>query len=77
MNGERSGIGKEYDGDAHLIFEGEYLNGEKNGKGKEYYWNTGKIKFEGEYLNGKRWNGKGFDKSGKLVFILKLLHLKR
>ena len=48
-----------------LIFEGEYLNGEKNGEGKEYY-EKGNLKFEGEYLNGKKWNGKGYDKNGRI-----------
>ena len=50
-----------------LIFEGEYLNGERNGKGKEYY-KDGKLKFEGEYINGKKWNGKGYNKKGKIEF---------
>ena len=53
-----------------LKFEGEYLNGERNGKGKEYYEN-GQLKFEGEYLNGKKWNGKGYDKDGKLEYEIK------
>ena len=44
-----NGIGKEYNEDDELDFEGEYLNGEKNGKGKGYYAN-GDLKFEGEYL---------------------------
>ena len=38
LNGERNGIGKEYDSDDNLIYEGEYLNREKNGKGKEYQY---------------------------------------
>ena len=59
--GERNGIGKEYNYDGHLIFEGEYKNGKKNGKGKEYEHDlilNKKLKFEGEYLNGLK-HGKG------------------
>ena len=34
LNGERNGIGKEYNEGGKLIFEGEYLNGKKlNGTG--------------------------------------------
>ena len=63
--------GKEYDiSTNNMIFEGEYLNGLRNGKGKEYDYN-GKIVFEGEYLNGKRWNGKGYNKEGKIDFEIK------
>ena len=59
--GERNGIGKEYNYDGHLIFEGEYKNGKKNGKGKEYEHDlilNKRLKFEGEYLNGVK-HGKG------------------
>ena len=66
MNGKRNGYGKEYSYSI-LIFEGEYKNGKRNGKGKEYY-NDGKLIFEGEYLNGKKWNGKGYNKNGKIEF---------
>ena len=49
LNGERDGIGKEYDNsNGKLVFEGEYLNGERNGKGKEYNYD-GNLIFEGEY----------------------------
>ena len=41
-------MGKEYNYDAKLKFEGEYLNGERNGKGNEYNYN-GKLWVEGEY----------------------------
>ena len=34
LNGERNGIGKEYDINDELIFEGEYLNGERKKKRK-------------------------------------------
>ena len=69
--GKKNGKGKEYLQDTNdLIFEGEYLNGKKNGKGKEYY-NDGKLLFEGEYLNSMRWNGKGYNKDGKIEFEIK------
>ena len=57
---------------AHLKYEGEYLNGEKNGKGK-YYMIDGikdKLEFEGEFRNEKKWNGKGYDKNGKIIYQL-------
>ena len=66
LNGKRNGKGKEYDNsNSKLVFSGEYLKGERNGKGKEYNYN-GELVFEGEYINGKRWNGKGYNKYGKL-----------
>ena len=61
---------KELDEYDYCIFEGEY----PNGKGKEYYYYfySGKnIKFEGEYINGIKWNGKGYDNHGHLVYELK------
>jgi len=71
LNGKRNGKGKEYyDNNGKLEFEGEYLNGKRNGKGKEYYYDS-ELKFEGEYLNGKRWNGKGYNKEGKIDFEIK------
>ena len=67
LNGKRNGKGKEYYNYGRILFEGEYLNGKRNGKGKEYY-NDGRILFEGEYLNGKKWNGKRYNKNGKIEF---------
>ena len=52
--------------DNDIIFEGEY----PNGKGKEYFKNK-KIKFEGYYINGIKYNGKGYDKYGKIIYELK------
>ena len=71
------GFIKDYNHEAKLIYEGEYLNGEKSGKGKEYYSN-GKIKYEGEFLNGER-NGKGkeYSESGLLIFEGEYLKGKR
>ena len=66
----KDGKGKEYYISTNrIIFEGEYKNGERNGKGKEYKY--GKLIFEGEYLNGKRWNGKYYNKEGKIDFEIK------
>ena len=70
LNGKRNGKGKEYNPfNGKLIFEGEYLNGKRNGKGKEYYEN-GNLKFEGEYLNDLKWNGKGYDGHGNIIYTL-------
>ena len=38
-------------------------------KGKEYY-NNGKLRFEGEYLDHKKWNGKGYDEQGNIIYEL-------
>jgi len=71
LNGKRNGKGKEYyKENGKLKFEGKYLNGKRNEKGKEYYYN-GQLKFEGEYLYGKRWNGKGYNKEGKINLEIK------
>ena len=68
---------KEYNWDAQLEFEGEYLNGRKNGKGKEYDW-KGTLIYEGEYLNGKK-NGKGkeYNDDGDLIFEGEFLNGKK
>ena len=73
LNGKRNGKGKEYyyiNYISGIKFEGEYLNGERNGKGIKYY-PGGEKKFIGEYLNGKKYNGKGFDICGNMVYELK------
>ena len=28
------------------------------------------LKFEGEYLKGKKWNEKGYNKDGNMIFII-------
>ena len=61
---------KEYDYNGKLLFEGEYLNGEINGKGKEYDIIDGKLEYEGEYLYNKKWNGKGYDENGNIIYEL-------
>ena len=78
LNGERNGIGKEYDySNGSLEYEGEYLNGKKNGKGKEFTINK-KLKFEGEYLDGERHGlGKEYDFNGLLVFEGEFMHGKK
>ena len=65
---EKYGIGKEFNLDNKLIFEGEYKNKRKDGEGKEYHECNGKIKFEGKYLKGKRWNGIGYNLDGEKDF---------
>ena len=37
-------------------------------KGKEYV--NGKLEFEGEYLFDKKWNGKGYDENGNIIYVL-------
>ena len=49
------------------MFEGEYLNGKRNGKWKEYNLD-GEIIFEGEYKDDKKWNGKGYDEDGNVIY---------
>ena len=70
INRKRNGKGKEYDYVGKIKFEGEYSNGKRNGKGKEFDYD-GNIKYEGEYFNGKKWNGKGYDKYGNIIYELK------
>ena len=70
LNGKANGEGKEYVYDTTLIFEGEFLNNQRNGKGKEYY-SDGKLLFEGEYLKDKKWNGKGYNKKGYIIYEIK------
>ena len=67
IKGKRNGKGKEYNKKGIIKFEGEYLNGKRNGKGKE---TLGQYTFEGEYLNGKKWNGKGYDSDGNIIYEL-------
>ena len=37
-------------------------------KGKAYI--KGRLEFEGEYFFEKKWNGKGFDESGNIIYEL-------
>ena len=70
IDGKKCGYGKEYNLLGKLIFDGKYINGKKNGRGKEYF-NDGKIKFEGIYFFGTKYNGKGYDKTNKLIYEIK------
>ena len=59
--------GKEYYLKGELLFEGEYLYDEWR-KGKEYHF--GRVEYEGEFLNNKKWDGKGYNKIGKVIYEL-------
>ena len=67
LNGMRHGKGIEYDGDDKEIFVGEYLYGYKI-KGQEFI--NGKIEYEGFYLFNNKWEGKGFDEQGNVIYEL-------
>ena len=68
VNGIIHGKGKEYDLKAiKLIFEGEYY--EQKIKGKKY--KNGKLDYEVEYIQNKKQNGKGYDKTGNIIYELK------
>ena len=64
-SGKRNGKGKEYN-EGNLIFEGEYKNGKRNGEGKAYI--EDRLEYAGEYKNGKKWNGKGYDRKGNIIY---------
>ena len=69
LNGKKHGKGTQY----HLFgydleFEGEFFQGNKK-KGKEYI--KGILVFEGLYLLDKKWEGKGYDKDGNVIYELK------
>ena len=75
IDGKRNGYGKEYYEEQYteeppIKYEGKYLNGKRNGKGKEYYYN-GKIKFDGIYSFGLKYEGKGYDRDGNIIYKLK------
>ena len=50
-----------------LVFEGEYLYSCMR-KGK--YYKNGKLEFEGEFRCNKKWNGKGYDSDGNVIYEL-------
>ena len=58
--------GKEYF-HGKLLFEGKYLYGRRL-KGK--YFAKGKLEYEGEYII-KKYNGKGYDEYGNIIYALK------
>ena len=62
-----SGNAKLFDENGNLKYEGEIFNNIRI-KGKQYV--KGKLEFEGEYSFGKKWNGKGYDKNGNIIYEL-------
>ena len=66
---EKNGIGKEYDFDDNIVFEGEYQNGIRK-NGIEYYI-FGTKKYEGDYKDGKRWNGFLYDRNMEHKYEIK------
>ena len=70
LNGERNGMGKEFDNFEKLIFEGEYLKGKRwNGEYIKYY-DKNTISFQGVYKNGKL-NGIGFSPNNYSIYNIK------
>ena len=67
--GLRNGEGIEYNEYDNIIYKGTYLNGERHEKGQTFHSND-EIEFEGEFYKGKKWNGKGYDDKGNLVYEL-------
>ena len=65
MNGKKHGKGKEINDDGELIFEGEFYNDYRI-RGRFYV--KGRLEFEGEYLFNKKWNGKGYDENGNIIY---------
>ena len=66
------GKGEEYFDNKELEFEEDISLDELSLDGKgEKYFDDQKLKFEGEYLNGKKWNGKGYDRNGIILYELK------
>ena len=66
INGKRNGICIEYY-NGEKLSEIEYLYDYKI-KGKEYFQR--KLEYEGEYYNDKKWNGKGYDEKGNIIYEL-------
>ena len=67
LDGKRNGKGKDYNEDGKLFFEGEYLYDFKL-RGKIYIWE--KMEYEGGFLYNKKWNGKGYDEDGNIIYEL-------
>ena len=65
LNGKRHGTGKEYYSEIYLKEKEEDEDEEINKSCKNI------VSFEGEYLKGKKWNGKGYDEKGNLLYELK------
>ena len=67
LHNKLNGKYKKYYWNGKLFFEGECLNNRKI-KGREYI--KGILEYEGEYLYGIKWNGKGYDKKGNVIYEL-------
>ena len=37
---------------------------------KGQYYRHGKLEYEGEFLYDKKWNGKGYDENGNIIYEL-------
>ena len=80
LDGKRNGKGKEFinlnlgqnknyiENKEKIIFEGEYYLG-FGFKGKQFI--KGLLEFEGEYLYNRKYNGRGYDENGNLVYELR------
>ena len=67
LDGKKSGKGKIYDEEGNIINEGEYLyDFELRGK----FYIDKKLEYEGEFLYNRKYNGKGYDKNGNIVYEL-------
>ena len=58
---------KNFDINDNLLFKCEHLFGFKR-KGKTSV--DGILEYEGEFLFHRKWNGKGYDKNGNVIYIL-------
>ncbi len=65
MNGEKSGKGILYLKNGEIKLESIYLYGQKI-KCKEFF--KGKLVFDGEYLYNRKYNGKGYDDNGNIIY---------
>ena len=68
LNNVKNGYGEEYDNNGKVIFKGEFFKGHKK-EGKQFI--NDKLEFEGKYLFDKKFDGKGFDENGNVIYELK------
>ena len=67
-HGKPHGIGKLYNLNKQLFYDGQFQNGKINGIGKIFYQN-GELKFEGQFQDGKHHGtGKEYYENGQLRF---------
>ena len=62
-----NGYGKIFNEDGKLEYEGEVFKHIRI-KGRGYI--KGILEYEGEYSFGKKWNGKGYDENGNIIYEL-------